>query len=327
MNRRLSRRQIVSAFAVSVAVGIHTACGRDRDYGRERLRANASAYAYVRASDVDCAELTANTNTEYMDDIRHEIQWDSYFHVGPIIDSLILQIIDESLDRIQQDSRGYVYDLRDVAAQVEDDRAGLVGRIMAGSVCFRTVEPARFQVYLWLARHVENYHESFVRRQLNIADQIETDSKGFLAATRRRVVDKDPLGYSANPRMFAADLRTIADRIEANSEAYRDFLRSFGDRVSVDDPLGGSEYRRAVTELETPINVADVPLRAQRLSQQNIVTVLRNSADKITANPDLYRRAEDRWHLDLHVAAHRGVHASHAGTFRDWVVFVGFDGL
>ena len=262
-----------------------------------------------------------------MDDIHHEIDWDSHFESSLVINSLILQIVSESLDRVQQDTRGYVNDLRKVAALVEDDPAGFAGRTMASSVCFRSVEPARFRLYLRLGRYVDNYHETFVRRQLHIADQIESDANAFAAATRLRVVEKDPLGYSADPQRYAADLRTIADRIEANPSGYRDFLRSFGDRVSVDDPLGGLEYRRAVTDLETPINVADVPLRAQRLSQHNIVSVLHDSADKIIADPELYRHADDRWHLDLHVAAHRGVHASHAGAFRDWVVFVGFDGL
>ncbi len=293
-----------------------------------RLRASAIGNAYSRISDIDCRALNATSELTYLPDLPHASQWNFFRNdIVTAVDALVLQISDASFNRILRDPEGYASDLRAVASQIADSSETYAARVFRAAECFQSTEPARYWLYRRLVWHVANHDKMLARRQSIIADQVEADPRAFVEAARRRIVDRDPLRYSEDPNSYADDMRSIADQIDLDLAAYRDFLQSFGDRVKVDDPLGASEYYDAVRELETPMSFSEMILGVQRIYPHRIVTDLRDAADRITTGTWHYDHFETRKNFDLLVAAHRGVHGSHAGLSRDWIVFLGFTGL
>lgn len=312
-------------------IALTPACESDRDWARSRLLVWDVNEAYLGATDVDCNSLTTEINVNYIYDSSRDIPWDEWWtDLGKVLegtDTLVLQIVHNTLDQIESDPSEYAADLRHVASQVKQDRAGYAGRLLAVTDCYEVKDPGRYILYLYkVVPHILHRHESFVRRQLVVADQIEASPRAFVNAARQRIVEEDPLDYSANPQTYAQDLRAVASQIEAEPSAYPDFLRSFADRVDIDDPIGAGEYRLAAQELEKPMNFSELFLGHRRLYPHNIVSQLRDAADRIDANPTYYKTRFYREDLDLLVAAHRGEHGSHAGPFRDWLVFLGFAG-
>ena len=293
-----------------------------------RLRASAIGNAYSRISDIDCRALNATSELTYLPDLPHASQWNFFRNdIVTAVDALVLQISDASFNRILRDPEGYASDLRAVASLIADSSETYAARVFRAAECFQSTEPARYWLYRRLVWHVANHDKMLARRQSIIADQVEADPRAFVEAARRRIVDRDPLRYSEDPNSYADDMRSIADQIDLDLAAYRDFLQSFGDRVKVDDPLGASEYYDAVRELETPMSFSEMILGVQRIYPHRIVTDLRDAADRITTGTWHYDHFETRKNFDLLVAAHRGVHGSHAGLSRDWIVFLGFTGL
>ena len=331
VSKRLYRRTPLIVGLTLFIIALTSACNSDPDRFRTRLLVWDVNEAYLRATDVDCSTLTKESTTNYVYNTSRDIPWDEWWtDLGKVLegtDTLVLQIVHNTLDRIESDPSGYAADLRHVASQVVQDRAGYAGRLLAVSDCYEVKDPGRYVLYLYkVVPHILHRHESFVRRQLVVADQIEASPQAFVNAARQRIVEEDPLDYSANPQSYAQDLRAVANQIEAEPSAYADFLRSFADRVGIDDPIGAGEYRLAAQELEKPMSFSELFLGHRRLYPHNIVSQLRDAADRIDVNPTYYKTRFYREDLDLLVAAHRGEHGSHAGPFRDWLVFLGFAG-
>ena len=328
MTHKLPSSLIVYAAFLILAVELFVACTSYEEAPKRRLRASAIDNAYSRISDINCRDLNASSELSYLADLPHASQWNFFRNdIVAAIDALVLQIADASFNRILRDPEGYASDLRAVASLIADSSETYAARVFRAAECFQSTEPARYWLYRRLVWHVANHDKMLARRQSIIADQVEADPRAFVDAARRRIVDRDPLRYREDPNSYADDLRSIAGQIDLDLNAYRDFLQSFGDRVRVDDPLGASEYYDAVRELETPISFSELILGVQRIYPHRIATDLRATADRIAANTRHYEDFETRRHFDLLVAAHRGVHGSHAGLSRDWIVFLGFTGL
>ena len=326
--KQLSFRRLIYAAVFFLSVVALVACESYEDAPKRRLRASAVSNAYFRISDIDCQALNASSDLTYMVDLPPASLWPSFRGATETaVDALVVQIAHASFSRILLDPGRYASDLRAAASLMADNSEEYATRVFKAAECFANTEPARYWLYRQLAWYVANHDQMLARRQSIIADQVEADPQAFVDAARRRIVDRDPLGYRNDPNAYAADLKSIADQIDLDLSAYRDFLKSFGDRVKVDDPLGASEYYDTVSELEQPLNVLEYTGSLERFYPHSIATELRNAADRITTGSRLYDNYELRERFDLLVAAHRSVHGSHAGLSRDWVVFLGFTGF